>query len=512
MAEQPADADVAQLVERNLAKVEVAGSNLVIRSNRQSRFPAGERLLSFLATMRAPTLAAWVLTAAGLLLWAVNLAHERPLFIDEANVVRNLYDRSYAGLFLPLDHAQYAGPGYLVLTKFLAELLGYHEWVLRLPAFAGGLLAVFGLWRASGSILSGYARLLPLALLFSNPTVLRYVTEVKPYGLDLGIAACLLAFYLRPRPPSLITWTVLGALLPWFSLPAVFVLAAIGLVRLYQDRRWLLVIGGWLLSFGLLYVVTLRPSVGSGYLVAYHQEYFFPTQLSIDSVARLGRICWRYLRLSFGFTVVAILWGAGSQVIAALQFPRWNVLLLPLLIVVGVSAFQFYSLIDRLILFVLPGVWLHAARGADYVAGLAAKQGVPYRYAWGLLTVVALGGTQNWRYVLPPLETSDARRLAAYATEPNAYADRSAEPVLDYYLRIDPQRTATAELRPATTYPSDESYTVLFDVTTLTENYARAEQVAHRAQRQSPHCEVAIEELYRARVVRVKCPARNSDP
>ncbi len=32
MAEQPADADVAQLVERNLAKVEVAGSNLVIRS------------------------------------------------------------------------------------------------------------------------------------------------------------------------------------------------------------------------------------------------------------------------------------------------------------------------------------------------------------------------------------------------------------------------------------------------------------------------------------------------
>ncbi len=44
MAEQPADADVAQLVERNLAKVEVAGSNLVIRSNVRSRFLSGERL------------------------------------------------------------------------------------------------------------------------------------------------------------------------------------------------------------------------------------------------------------------------------------------------------------------------------------------------------------------------------------------------------------------------------------------------------------------------------------
>jgi hypothetical protein len=35
LAEQPADADLAQLVERNLAKVEVAGSNLVIRSIRE---------------------------------------------------------------------------------------------------------------------------------------------------------------------------------------------------------------------------------------------------------------------------------------------------------------------------------------------------------------------------------------------------------------------------------------------------------------------------------------------
>ena len=48
MAEQPADADVAQLVERNLAKVEVAGSNLVIRSIRVKRpFPQGDGLCAF---------------------------------------------------------------------------------------------------------------------------------------------------------------------------------------------------------------------------------------------------------------------------------------------------------------------------------------------------------------------------------------------------------------------------------------------------------------------------------
>jgi hypothetical protein len=48
MAEQPADADLAQLVERNLAKVEVAGSNLVIRSIRVK----GPVVFGLLALMR----------------------------------------------------------------------------------------------------------------------------------------------------------------------------------------------------------------------------------------------------------------------------------------------------------------------------------------------------------------------------------------------------------------------------------------------------------------------------
>ena len=50
MAEQPADADVAQLVERNLAKVEVAGSNLVIRSNLTKPLPPGEAAFVVYAT------------------------------------------------------------------------------------------------------------------------------------------------------------------------------------------------------------------------------------------------------------------------------------------------------------------------------------------------------------------------------------------------------------------------------------------------------------------------------
>ena len=97
----------------------------------------------------------FVLLAAGLLLWGINLLYGRPLFLDEANVVRNLYDRSYTDLFRPLDYEQYAPPLYLVTTKFLADLLGYREMVLRLPALLGGLMAVIGVLATGKSLAWG---------------------------------------------------------------------------------------------------------------------------------------------------------------------------------------------------------------------------------------------------------------------------------------------------------------------------------------------------------------------
>jgi hypothetical protein len=58
MAEQPADADLAQLVERNLAKVEVAGSNLVIRSIRvKGPFPKGNGPCALCWKRNAPQVA-----------------------------------------------------------------------------------------------------------------------------------------------------------------------------------------------------------------------------------------------------------------------------------------------------------------------------------------------------------------------------------------------------------------------------------------------------------------------
>jgi hypothetical protein len=261
----------------------------------------------------------------------------------------------------------------------------------------------------------------------------------------------------------------------------------------------------WLVSFGLLYGLVLRPSVGSDYLNSFHNDYFFPLLHDWAGVRRAGALLYEFLRLGFGFTLVALLWGAITLVWGLIDLPwrhRW--LLLPLLLVVGASAFKFYSLIDRLILFVLPGMWL--------LSSLVAQRA--YQWLSGgrsllmVATLLMLGGSNIVFNYFQPVTFSDGRRLAQLTTNEQDYSvKRSAVPVVDYYRRIHPATRvgeafveASNELRPL----------MLYDVTTAAGTRNRIRQDSMRAEARG--CKVIREELYRAGVLRLRCPVRNSDP
>lgn len=442
---------------------------------------------------------------SGLILWGINYGYNRPIFLDEANLARNLYDRSFAGLFLPLDHEQYAPPLYLVLTKALAEVFGYHEYVLRLPALIGGLLGVAAIAIAGRALRLGFWTLLPLAFLFANPTVLRYVTEFKPYGVDFGVAAGLLSWELRRPGGQRIAWSAVGMVLPWLSLPSVFVLAAIGLRRLWRDTRWIAVIMTWVISFGCLYTLVLSPSVGSTYLNAFHAEYFMPLPIDGYSLRHAGRLVFYLLRLFFGFTIVALLWGAvtlaAGLYVARLRERIW--LLLPFGIVVSASALQFYTLIDRLMVFTLPGIWLFTGLCAAWIyRRLSGWRSIVYV----ILTVVTLGGTNIYRAMLQPYRFSDSRRLAKLTEEGNYIADGSAVAVLDYYLRVKPGLDGNTNLRRPTGSESDLSgeVRILFDGT----NNAATKQAidGYRNRAAERRCEAEWENLFRSGSLTLKCP------
>lgn len=374
---------------------------------------------------------------------------------------------------------------------------------MRLPAFLGGLLAIYGITRSASKLSGGYWVLLPLALLFANPTVLRYVTEVKPYGLDLGIAAFLMALHLRPRQGTqLLLWTATGMLLPWLSLPSVFVLAAVGLRNLYLDRRWMAVIGSWLASFLLLYRMVLNESVNADNLNTYHQAYFLNIPTDLEELVRLYELLIGLIKLAYGYTTVAII-GGFLLLMYGIIVSRRRWLTLPLAIVLVVAALHYYSLIDRLMLFVLPGMWLLATVAAKKLLDKPAV----YRIVTIILIICLLTGSDAGRYIISPLRTSDGRALAELTdTGAHLYVDRGAVPVLDFYRRIHPNTRRPknrSEAMDTLQFNSGETM-LIYDVTTSEATLTRMAEASSRAAARG--CEVDREMLYRAAVLRLKCP------
>ena len=221
----------------------------------------------------------------------------------------------------------------------------------------------------------------------------------------------------------------------------------------------------------------------------------YPARLIIS--ARSGPFVGPSLRLLFGFTWVSLLWGGGLVVAGLLHARlRYGYLVLPLVIAIVASAFHLYSLIDRLLLFALPGLWLATALAARNIYRRLTNRAW---WAFVIISLIALGGTNVYRYYLSPLRFSDGRALADLAVSHPFQAHPLAVPVLDYYLRIHPQARRSG--------PSEgtvkECYR-LYDVTT-------APAVRESISRDSISatlrgCKVMKIELYRASALQLECP------
>lgn len=461
------------------------------------------------------------LLALGGTLWLINWWAGRPLFIDEANVVRNLYDRSFSGLLRPLDHQQYAPPLYLIIAKACGEVFGFGERALRLPALFGGVLAVAGLVLAGKKMHLGWWVLLPLALIFVNPEVLRYVGEVKPYSIDLGVAAGLTAMALDRRRYGWAAWCIAGIIGVWLSLPAVFVLGAAGtgflLFPLAQQQEeqqkerliWLGIGAAWLLSFAALYFTVLRPAIGSSYLNTYHEVYFLPLPQQDYPWEQLGELLVSLPKLTFGFTALAIFFGSAALLIGWLTGTGFHRILFagPLLLVVVVSGFGYYSMIPRLMLFVLPGLWLMATEGSKHIFATTILAGF-WKYGFVFTWLLVLAGTNVLRHFRSPLTFSDARRLTTEFNEDyQPVLHHGVVPAYDYYQRIHPdtRQDAPGEVQEGDlrTQEFPGKYVLLYDV--LTQGNIRESAQRDSIWATARGCQVRTEAMFRAKALYLDC-------
>jgi predicted membrane-bound mannosyltransferase len=137
------------------------------------------------------TISVWGIIAIGSFLRIAMLLQNRNLFIDEANIARNVYERTFAGLALPLSYEQYAPPVFLWILKLHTTVLGFSEYAFRLYPLLTGIFAMYLFTNIMKLMNVAAGVLYPLFLMATGFIYIHFSTEVKQYMPDTCIALLL---------------------------------------------------------------------------------------------------------------------------------------------------------------------------------------------------------------------------------------------------------------------------------------------------------------------------------
>lgn len=323
----------------------------------------------------------------------------RSLWLDEALLANNVVQRPLDTLLgEPLASNQGAPIGFLLLSDLLTTLLGPTDLALRTAPVLSSVLVLLVAYRLSLLVLDSLAgRATFLGLLAAAPVLVYYSSEFKQYSVDVLASLLILWAGLRydKQRHGLAILAGVGAISLWFSHPALFTMAAVGVVlavEVIARRQWraLLPLAGvgavWAVSFAADYLLSLRELAGNHSLIAYWRLGYAP--VLIDSLAELR---W-YWDSALGFVFLAF--GERSLVDPLLR-PEWfsplNLALLVIVVAGAVRLFfraprmagfallsiaftlmasglKLYPFRARLILFLTPLVFLAASSLVDWLA------------------------------------------------------------------------------------------------------------------------------------------------
>ena len=161
-----------------------------------------------------------------------------PLWHDESALGWNILNKSYGQLFEKLRFLQIAPPLFLICTKILVFITdGYHnifrcDLTLRFIPFLCGNLSLVMYWFIGDKIFnSKWTTLAGVALLAFNPVLINYSFEFKPYSVDVLFSLIALYVFLcvdfkKSSAKKMLLYSLILAILPWFSFGSTFVIIA----------------------------------------------------------------------------------------------------------------------------------------------------------------------------------------------------------------------------------------------------------------------------------------------
>src|ERR1700730_1079621 len=342
---------------------------------------------------RGPTKFEWLIIVLGALLRLTQYLSNRSLWLDEANLALNIVSRSFLQLLKPLDNNQGAPIGFLMLERSAVQLFGPGEYALRLFPFLCGLISLLLFHRLARQSVTPKAVPIALGLVATSAPLIYYSSEVKQYSGDVAVALLLssAAIYYASRKLTLARAAVfglLGAAAIWFSHPAIFVLAGIGMSlvlfcppeeRSERARKFSIAFILWGISLGACYLLFLRHLSANQSLLSYWNFSFPPAHLfSVAGVEWFTETFFTIFQSPVGLDLAGIgafafLVGAVAMLIVpfsapfSLQRQKLFILLSPLLVTLLAATLHKYPFSGRLLLFAVPALVLVIAEGVAYI-------------------------------------------------------------------------------------------------------------------------------------------------
>ncbi|WEK21217.1 MAG: glycosyltransferase family 39 protein [Candidatus Pedobacter colombiensis] len=325
--------------------------------------------------------------------------YNRSLWMDEVYLCSSFIHMNYVDLATKtLDYGQKAPIGFLWLTKFVVNLIGFNEMALRAIPLIAGITSLFIFKRVCKAFLNIQGQVIAICIFSIAPALIYHSVEIKQYStecLTTVIALYLYCIYANNNKwGNNVLWGICGGILIWFSFSVIFILlgiaAGICLNHILKKDFKSLFFNAipftiWIISFILNYTLFTHKQE-SAWVVYFFKVYdnfmpmpphtlrelkWFPRNFLSMMDYPLGLI-WVFNKakismISLALSIIPIiLLSIGMFSIFNTNRRNFYVLIFPLLMVLLASGLFLYPLIERFWIFTTPIFILFVAFGFEY--------------------------------------------------------------------------------------------------------------------------------------------------
>jgi hypothetical protein len=357
--------------------------------------------------------AEWWIVGLGVCLRLIVYARNHELCFDEQSLWGNIAGSPIYQFSSELSADQLAPFGFMIAERALAALVGPFRAVGRLIPLLFGLVALVLYLPLVQKALTRRGALVALLLFALSDDLIYFSSEVKQYSLDVAVAVglSLATLHAIGRPVSgRIGWGMaVGAIAsPWFSFPAVFIVAGCGLAliltSLFAGRPrdaalWCVIGAAWSASFVAGYNASHALLSSHTSMYKFWDFAFLPIWPLPMSVLRTYQTVGILLEVFVnplnmvhprwaGVLLPLLVFSIGTASLARRSWPAWIVFVVPILLAIFASSIGRYPFHGRLILELVPAFYLLIGLGAGRLCdGIERQSGLGFK----VLLVALLG-------------------------------------------------------------------------------------------------------------------------